>query len=68
MWKPIIVVWNKNYARKLKKDRSSGILMYQISEEEKKTKKQKKKLCDIYQFPGCEYPLWKTTSYQKSHH
>ena len=42
MWKPIIVVWNKNYARKLKKDRSSGILMYQISEEEKKQKNKKK--------------------------
>ena len=65
MWKPIIVVWNKNYARKLKKDRSSGILVYQISDEKKKKKNQ---LCDIYQFPGCEYPLWKTASYQKSHH
>lgn len=39
MWKPIIVVWNKNYARKLKKDRSSGILVYQISDEKKKKKK-----------------------------
>ena len=61
MQKPIIVVRNKKYAMEAQKRQKQ----WNLGEPDLSGEKKKQKLCDIYQFPGCEFPLWKTASYQK---